>query len=362
MQEIIELTRDLIQFKTMHSQPQEIKRCAAFIENYLKMLDLDYKRLDYQNTPCVLVLPQDGFAPVLLMSHMDVVDAPGELFVPLEKDHRLYGRGSLDDKYAVALSLVLLKKHLQRLGKQGKGQQDLPFGVLVTADEEIGGFNGAQKVLRDIQTNFCIVLDGGSIEKAVVKAKGIARVKLLSRAKAACGARPGLGENALESLIDDFIRLRTYFVQSVPEHPDRAVVINGIHADTSYHRVPEYAEAFLEVRYTETDDMERLFDYIQKELHSKTVVESVEPLFPGGESSHLNLLLGISQKTKIGFEDGANDARYLGQFGIKGVVWGANGDRSRHSLNEHVSIESVHELYHLLDEFMKQSAELKPAK
>ncbi|MFH1992580.1 MAG: M20 family metallopeptidase [Pseudomonadota bacterium] len=360
MQEILELTKDLIQFKTMHSKPQEIKRCAEFIENYLNTLDLEYKRLDYQNTHCILVLPQKDFAPVLLMSHMDVVDACDELFVPLEKDQRLYGRGSLDDKYAVALSLVLLKNYLQRLGKQGRGQHDLPFGVLVTADEEIGGFNGANKALREIRTDFCIVLDGGSIEKVVVKSKGVARVKLLSRAKAALGDRPWLGENALERLIDDFIRLRTYFVKSAPEHRDRAVVINAIQAETSYHRVPEFAEAFLQIRYTESDDMERLFDHMQKKLHSEIVVESVEPLFPGGESLHLKRLLDIAQKTKVGFEDGANDARYLAQFGIKGIVWGANGGRSRHTPNEHVDIESVYELYRLLDEFMQQSAELKP--
>jgi succinyl-diaminopimelate desuccinylase len=36
MQEIITLTKDLIRFKTMHSRPDEIQRCASFIETYLK--------------------------------------------------------------------------------------------------------------------------------------------------------------------------------------------------------------------------------------------------------------------------------------------------------------------------------------
>ncbi len=57
-------------------------------------------------------------------------------------------------------------------------------------------------------------------------------------------------------------------------------------------------------------------------------------------------------KTRVGFEDGANDARFLAQFGINGIVWGADGDCSRHTLNEHVNIESVYELYRILDEFM----------
>lgn len=355
MQEIIDLTKDLIRFKTVHSKPQEIKRCAAFIESYLNTLDLEYHRLDFKNTPSFLVLPRSGFTPILLMSHIDVVDAPDELFNPMEKDRKLYGRGSLDDKYAVALSLVLLKKYLHRLRLQGRGQNDLPFGVLITSDEEIGGFQGAGKTLQKIQTDFCIVLDGGDIEKIIVKEKGVARVKFISKGKAAHGARPWMGANALEKLIDDFIALRTYFVKAAPEHEDRAVVITNMHSEKSHNGIPEYAEAYVEIRYTETDDMEKLFEKLQKEFHSEIGPKVIEPFFQRGESRHLHLLLEISKKTRIGFEDGANDARFLSPLGIKGVIWGADGDRSRHSEGEHVNIESIFELYRILDEFIRRS-------
>jgi succinyl-diaminopimelate desuccinylase len=61
----------------------------------------------------------------------------------------------------------------------------------------------------------------------------------------------------------------------------------------------------------------------------------------------------------VGFEHGASDARFLSDHGIKGIVWGANGDLSQHSLNEHVNIDSVARLYELLDEFMKKAGNLK---
>jgi succinyl-diaminopimelate desuccinylase len=355
MQEVIDLTKDLIRFKTMHSKPQEIKRCAAFIESYLNILDIEYHRLDYENKPSFLVLPRSGFTPILLMSHIDVVDAPDELFNPMEKDRKLFGRGSLDDKYAVALSLVLLKKYLQRLRMHGRGQNDLPFGVLITSDEEIGGFQGAGKALQKIKADFCIVLDGGSIENAIVKEKGLARVKFISKGKAAHGARPWMGKNALEKLIDDFIALRTYFIKAAPVHEDRAVVITNMHCGKLHNGIPEYAEAFVEIRYSEIDDMEKIFERLQKAFHSEIDLEVIEPFFPGGESPHLHLLLDISKKTKIGFEDGANDARFLSKLGLKGIIWGADGDRSRHSEAEHVNIESVYELYRILDEFIKRS-------
>lgn len=354
MIEIIDLTKDLVQFKTVNSKPDEIHRCAAFIEQYLNTWNVTYRRLDYHNAPVILALPQNGIAPLLLMTHIDVVDAPDKLFRPVIQDGKLYGRGCFDDKYAVALSLVLLKNNLQRLRKQGRGQKELPFGILITSDEEIGGFNGAKKTLVEIQTDFCIVLDGGSIEKIVVKEKGVAGVKLMCRVNMNSGSKPWQEKNALEKLMDDINMWETYFVKSAPENPHRAVVCNHIRSEKSRHGVPEFAEACLEIRYTESDDLERMFNTMQKELHSDIVLKNVEPLFSGGESEHLKLLLEISKKTRIGFEDGANDSRFLSQFGIKGIVWGADGNHSRHTPNEHVNIESVYELYTLLDAFIQR--------
>jgi len=359
MIEIIDFTKDLVQFKTIHSRPDEIHRCSAFIEQYLNTWSVTYQRLDYHNSPAILVLPRHGIAPLLLVSHIDVVDAPDKLFRPVMQNGKLYGRGCFDDKYAVALSLVLLKNNLLQLRKQGRGQKELPFGILITSDEETGGFNGAKKTLVDIQTDFCIVLDGGNIEKIVVKEKGVARVKLMCRAKVNSGTKPWEGKSTLAKLMDDINTWETYFVKSAPENPHRAIDRKDIPSEELCHGVSEFAEACLEIRYTESDDLEKMFNTMQKELHSDIVIENVAPLFPGGESEHLKLLLEISKKTRIGFEDGANDSRFLSQYGIKGIVWGADGNRSQHTLNEHVNIESVYELYELLNAFIKRCKSLE---
>ncbi len=354
MQEIIDLTKKLIQFKTIQSRPDEIKRCGVFIEDYFNTSGIGYKRIDYKNTPIIIALPQNGRTPVLLMSHIDVVDGPDNLFRPVEKNKKLYGRGSLDDKYAVALSMVLLKNHLQRLQKQGKGQNDLSFGVLITGDEETGGFNGAKKALGEIQTDFCIALDGGGIEKIVFKEKGVVKVKLISRTKPVLRDMPWLGENAVEKLIDDFVKWKTHFITSAPVNRHKALIVNNIHTIESYRGIPVCAEAHLTIRFTESDDVEQMFTSMKNDLNSEIVIESVKPVFPGGESAHLQLLLNISERTRIGFEDGSNDARFLPKFGIKGIIWGADGDASQHTRNEHVNIETVFELYALLDEFLQR--------
>ena len=74
MEEIVALTQDLIRFKTTQSEPDEIQRCISFIEAYLNKCGAKYRRLDYNRTPSIIVRPENNVAPILLMSHIDVVD------------------------------------------------------------------------------------------------------------------------------------------------------------------------------------------------------------------------------------------------------------------------------------------------
>jgi succinyl-diaminopimelate desuccinylase len=362
MEEIVALTQDLIRFKTTQSEPDEIQRCISFIEAYLNKCGAKYRRLDYNRTPSIIVRPENNVAPILLMSHIDVVDGPDELFLPRIKDNALYGRGSIDDKYAVALSLVFVKEYLQRLKKTGKSQNDLPFGVLITADEEIGGANGARKALPQIETEFCIALDGGSLQKIVTKEKGIVKLKLIARGKTAHGARPWLGENAIENLIADFRLLKTKFELSAPDHWHRTLNFSLIKGGKATNQVPDYAEALFDIRYTENDDMQAIFQNIQDEIKGELIVERKEPLFEGGDSPYLDLVLKISKDSDVGFEHGASDARFLSAHGIEGIVWGADGDMSQHSANEHVNIESLFKLYELLDAFFNKAKALTPSR
>lgn len=348
MNEIIDLTKELIRFKTMHTEPDEIQRCMDFIQEYVTRLGLEAKRINHDYVPSLIVLPSSGHAPVLLMSHIDVVDAPEELFFPREEDGKLYGRGSIDDKYAVALSLVLLRRHIER----SKTQDELPFGVLITGDEEMGGFNGAKKALHEVGTDFCIALDGGSPNKIVSKEKGLLSVKLISRGKAAHGARPWLGENAIEKLIQDYSKIKEFFTQDEPDHWHRTMNFSIFQAGKSHNQVPDHAEGIFDIRYTEHDDPDQLIEQFKALIQSELVVEAKEPLFHGGESPYLNRLVDLVPGTEVGFEHGASDARFLSEHSIPGIVWGADGEMSQHSESEHVLTDSVLNLAQTLETFL----------
>jgi succinyl-diaminopimelate desuccinylase len=355
MNEITKLIKSLIEFQSVYSKPEEITNCAAFIENYLKQFNIEFLRYDFGGTPSILVVPADRKPQILLMSHFDVVEGNQELFHPSLHNGYLFGRGALDDKYAVALSLVLLKNQVLELRSKGLDQNDLNLGILLTGDEEAGGENGANKVLATIKPDFCIALDGGSLSEIVTKEKGIVQLHLISKGKSTHGARPWLGENAIEILIKDYQEICTHFDMEKPDNWHRTINLAKIEAGHSYNQVPEYAEAILDIRFTENDDIDKLISIFRDSISSDLIIIRKEPLFTSTPSPFLDMLLESNPGIQTACEHGSSDARFLSAHGLNGIVWGANGNLSHHSEKEHVDLESVNSLYRKLEAFVVKS-------
>jgi succinyl-diaminopimelate desuccinylase len=100
--------------------------------------------------------------------------------------------------------------------------------------------------------------------------------------------------------------------------------------------------------------MDEVIRQIRREIQGELVVAAQEPLFLGVDSPYLSLLLEIAVDTRVGFEHGASDARFLQEHGVSGIVWGADGDLSQHTTEEHVNIKSVNRLYGILTGFMSR--------
>ncbi len=89
--------------------------------------------------------------PVLLLAHLDVVEAKREDWSPdldpfklTERDGFYYGRGSVDDK---AMAAIFVANLIRYRAEGFRPARDIV--VALTADEEGGGFNGASWLVRN---------------------------------------------------------------------------------------------------------------------------------------------------------------------------------------------------------------------
>lgn len=355
--EIIDLTKELIRIPSIHSRPEEIRRCADAVVQWLDSHGIACRQSTLNGTPSIIVGPASGTSQVLLMTHFDVVEPDDDQqFEPRESDGRLYGRGAIDDKYGVALSMVLFKNHLRRLRQRGGGQDDMCFSLLLTGDEEVGGHSGAAAALETVNVDYFIALDGGGPDRVITKEKGVLQLKLTARGKAAHGARPWLGTNAFDILIADYQAIGKLFWEATPGHWHKTMVLSHCRAgDDSFNKVPSLATAVLDIRFTDKDDPDAILAAIRGAATSDVEVVVKEPLFVSGPSPYLDLLLTHSGAS-IGFEHGASDARFFSNRGIPGVVWGADGEMSQHSTGEHLVIASLTPVYNSLDAFFNAVA------
>lgn len=346
--EIVHLTQDLIRIPSMHSRPQEIMRCADFIVEWCGRQGIAAHKIVHGETPSVLAMPGTR-ARLLLMTHIDVVDAPEELFSPRIEGDRLYGRGAIDDKYAVALSLVLFRDRLRLLERAGRTQADMALGLLITGDEETGGVNGAAMALREIDAQYALALDGGGPDRIVTREKGVIDIMLTATGTPAHGARPWLGRNAIDMLLEDYARLRELFQDDgTADHWRRSVNFGKIRAGESINQVPHVAKGWFNIRFTEDDAPQGLIDAIADLVQSRVTVLSVIPVFASPPSPMTGLLLETAPGAALTREHGASDARHLMDRGIPGAVWGAEGFGTQHGLEECVSIPSIEHLHRRL--------------
>ena len=350
-QEILSLLEELIAIPSTASRPGEILRCADFIASWLRRHDIDHQLEIHEGTPSIVV-PASRRTKILLMSHFDVVEAEDSCqFAPYRQDGLLFGRGSVDDKYAVALSLILYREQLR---ETGGNQDNLCFGLLLTGDEEVGGRNGAGKAVETLETEYFIALDGGSPNLIVTKEKGVLSLRLKARGRAAHAARPWLGKSAFDILINDYQSLKKLFAEERDDHWHRTVVLSNCHAGNgSTNMVPDFAEATLNIRFTEHDDPQGLITAIDDCTTSAVIVEGVDAVFDSAPSPYLALLVHHTGGARVGSEHGASDAKFLSAKDIPGAIWGPNGNMSQHSDREHVEIATLFSTFDSLRGFVR---------
>jgi len=162
-----------------------------------------------------------GRKPVLLLAHLDVVDAdPADWtldpFTFTEQDGYYYGRGTTDDKNEAAIYVA----NLIRLKREGF-QPDRDIILALTADEEDGTNNGVVWLLANrpdlIDAEYALNEGGsGSTRDGVRIANGVQLSEKVYQTYVLEVTNPGghssrpVKNNAIYRLADALIRIRAY--------------------------------------------------------------------------------------------------------------------------------------------------------
>ena len=183
--DLLQTIEDLIRFRTETGNAAEIAKAAEYIKN--KFVGTAAKVEIFQTiaSPVVFIRNTDSFDfDVVVLGHIDVVPAADEMFEPLIKDGKMYGRGTLDMKSFAAVALNSMEYAI-------RNNLRLKFGIILSTDEEKGSKSTESFMEAYPQISARIVLDndvGGDITKIVSKCKNPVFVKIVAHGKEAHGS------------------------------------------------------------------------------------------------------------------------------------------------------------------------------
>ena len=349
---IVNLTCRLVEKNTVNPPGNEYLVKEILIEH---LKELGAKIEIYEPAPgrCnVLGYVGKGLPVVAVICHMDVVP-PGEgwdfdPFSPQIKEGKIFGRGTIDNKGPYAASWMGIKALLEA---------DLPFeGTIIlgaVADEERGSRQGIEYLLkRGFSPNFCLIPDGGRLDKIIIGEKGRLEVKILTRGKSAHASEPEKGENAIYKMVNYLYTLRHTKLEGHCHELFTPPTVNlgEIRGGEAPNVVPDKCGATLDIRYPLGMKKDEILHQLSL-LASKFDVEvkesdfSVEPHLVDEKSPIVKAFKTVARELgidlKAGTVGGVTLAKNLYFRNIPSVVHSPSRSSVAHQANEYVEIENL---------------------
>jgi len=360
---LIQLTRDLVLIESTDDRAEERSRCFQLIRNHLdEVPGLEITMLEKKGYQSLLALPKGIERPeVLLCGHLDVVHHPEpESYRSEIKDGRIYGPGAGDMKGQLAI-LIELMRHL------GRERPGLSVGIVVTSDEERGGENGVKYLVEEegLRCGEAVIPDGGTINEIIVEEKGIIHLKVDAVGKSAHAARPWFGENALEKLAGDLVRIKALFAEQTPVKvdPDNAqthwfstcaqTMMSS--PNDSPNRIPELASAVMDIRFVPPQTSASILEQIRGVLSagvSASLIVSAEPTHLAPDMEFLRITESVTgEDASLVRSSGGSDGRFFSNVGIPVLI-----SRPRvgnlHGRNEWIEIDSMISYFRICREYI----------
>ena len=363
----IEMIRALVGFDT--TSVKSNLPLIDFVRDYLRGYGIESRYVvseDGTKANLWVTVGPDVPGGVVISGHTDVVPVDGQPwdsdpFGLVEKDGRLYGRGTADMKsyIAIALSLVpeMLIRPLQR-----------PIHFALTHDEEVGCI-GAPRLIKDVVENLPrpgAVIIGEPTEMQVVDAhKGINSFVTTVTGHEAHSSLTHQGVNAvmtagrLIAFLSDLAAEKATNPEpnSRFDPPYSTIHVGTIEGGTALNIVSRLCEFKWEIRALPGDDpaetVARLNEFCRRELLPtmrrvalETGIETVSKLIvpalspdPGSPAEQLAFALtGTNATHAVSY---ATEGGQFQEAGLPAVVCGPGSIEQAHKPNEFISLEQV---------------------
>lgn len=375
----VEMLRKLIAFPTV-SRDSNLE-LIHFVRDFLKPYDADIRLThddEKRKANLFATLGPRAQGGIALSGHTDVVPVEGQAwdtdpFNMVEKDGRLYGRGTSDMKGFIASVLALVPEFMERGLKT-------PLHLAFSYDEEVGCI-GVGRLIADItrsgiRPNACIVGEPTEM-RPVIAHKGKKGYRCAVRGLAGHSAYAPHGVNAVEYAAEAIAFLKNL----ARRHRDRGPYDRGfdiahttvhtgvIRGGTALNVIPHDCTFDFEFRHLPGDDPERLLnefkDYVRTRLEPEMravhasagfVIEplSVIPVLDTGpESEVVALAQELSGASEIGKVSFGTEASQFHRAGIPTVVCGPGSIAQAHKPNEYVTLEQIGRC----DDFLRRLAD-----
>lgn len=291
---------------------------------------------------------------VLLAGHTDVVPAPQDFFNLREVDGKLYGRGVLDMKFAIACYLKIVDDLKDTL-------HAYDFGLMITSDEEVGGRNGTEMLIKKgYLPKVCIIPDGGDNWQIQTHSKGFLYLTLYRYGKPAHGSRPWLGESAIIPLLNAIREIQALFPNN--NASSNTLNIGRVHSGSAINQVPDFAEVSFDIRVMSENEKKSLLKKIRAICITYTLEINIELDGVAGVFSLDNPFIAtfadlIKAETGIMVTGvhtlGTNDARHFVPFKVPCISFYPTGG-NHHGPDEWLKTDSLQQAYHILSRYVQQ--------
>ena len=252
---------------------------------------------------------------------------------------RMYGRGAADMKGTVVAMLQAAQDLVAR---------KIPVVLALTTDEETA-MQGAQALAKTLPMRRAkaIVVGEPTGLRVAYAEKGVLDIAIETRGKAAHGAMPHLGENAISKMMRILRGLESF--KGRIAHPELgSVTINiGTFAGGSrLNVVPNKATAEVDIRFPPPYSPDQLYREIEDHLRRiKTPftlrrILSMPSVQIDPSSEHLRILKEVSSAESTVLVH-ASEAVHYTQVNPRVVIFGAGEEELSHQANEYVKVEAV---------------------